>query len=42
MGGPEAKYEVQSAVSMMLNALENLPKDKTGIFVGEDGVQIPW
>jgi NAD(P)-dependent dehydrogenase (short-subunit alcohol dehydrogenase family) len=42
MGGTEAKYRVQDAVSMMLNALESLPKDQTGIFIGEDGVQIPW
>jgi NAD(P)-dependent dehydrogenase (short-subunit alcohol dehydrogenase family) len=42
MGGQEAKYQAQDAVSMMLNALENLPPDQTGIFIGEDGVQIPW
>ena len=42
MGGTEAKYRVQDAVSMMLNALESLPSDQTGIFIGEDGVQIPW
>ena len=42
MGGKEAKYEVQEAVSKMLNALERLPHDKTGIFIGEDGEPIPW
>jgi NAD(P)-dependent dehydrogenase (short-subunit alcohol dehydrogenase family) len=42
MGGQEGKYQVQDAVSMMLNALENLSPDQTGIFIGEDGVQIPW
>ena len=42
MGGKDAKYETTEAVSMMLESLENLPKDKTGIFIGEDGIEIPW
>ena len=42
MGGQEAKYQVEEAVSMMLHALEKLPHDKTGIFIGEDGEPIPW
>ncbi len=42
MGGQEAKYHVEEAVSMMLHALEKLPHDKTGIFIGEDGEPIPW
>ena len=42
MGGKTAKYAVQEAVSMMLNSLKNLPFHKTGIFIGEDGKEIPW
>ena len=42
MGGNEAKYETTEAVTMMLDSLEKLPQDKTGIFIGEDGKEIPW
>jgi hypothetical protein len=42
MGGQEAKYHVEEAVSMMIHALEKIPHDKTGIFIGEDGEPIPW
>ena len=42
MGGVEAKYQVSEAVSLMLNSLNQLPSDKTGIFIGEDGKEIPW
>ena len=42
MGGVEAKYQVSEAVSMMLHSLNQLPSDKTGIFIGEDGKEIPW
>ena len=42
MGGEEAKYETTEAVSLMLNSLEKLPENKTGIFIGEDGKEIPW
>ncbi|MDG1138734.1 MAG: SDR family oxidoreductase [Opitutales bacterium] len=42
MGGPDAKYEPNESVSMMLHTLENLKGDETGVFIGEDGIEIPW
>jgi len=42
MGGPEAKYEVEESVSLILRTLDKLDKHTTGIFIGEDGQEIPW
>ena len=42
MGGVEAKYQVSEAVSMMLHSLNQLPANQTGVFIGEDGKEIPW
>jgi NAD(P)-dependent dehydrogenase (short-subunit alcohol dehydrogenase family) len=42
MGGVKAKYQVSEAVSMMLHSLNQLPSDQTGVFIGEDGKEIPW
>ena len=42
MGGANAKYEVEESVSLMLQTLERLDTDKSGIFIGEDGKEIPW
>jgi hypothetical protein len=27
---------------MMLHSLNQLPSDQTGVFIGEDGKEIPW
>jgi len=42
MGGADAKYQVSEAVSLMLNSLNQLHGDQSGIFIGEDGKEIPW
>lgn len=42
MGGREAKYEVNQSVSMMINSFEKISLEETGIFIGEDGLTIPW
>ena len=42
MGGEEAKYDVSESVSMMLNTLKHLSIEHTGIFIGEDGEEVPW
>ena len=42
MGGPDAKYEVEESVTLILRTLDKLDEHKTGIFIGEDGQEIPW
>ena len=42
MGGDEAKYETPESVSKMINSLNQLDNNKSGIFIGEDGQIIPW
>ena len=42
MGGADAKYQVSEAVSLMLESLSQIPSNQTGIFIGEDGKEIPW
>ena len=42
MGGTDAKYEISESVEMVLSTLDNLPIEKTGIFIGEDGREIAW
>jgi NAD(P)-dependent dehydrogenase (short-subunit alcohol dehydrogenase family) len=42
MGGTDAKYEVEESVSLLLQTLEHLERHKSGIFIGEDGKEIPW
>ena len=42
MGGEGAKYEISESVSKMIDSLEKLNIDQSGIFIGEDGQTIPW
>ena len=42
MGGEGAKYETSESVSKMIDSLEKLNIDQSGIFIGEDGQTIPW
>ena len=42
MGGKDAKYEKSDAVGMMLEVIDSLNPDETGIFIGEDKTIIPW
>ena len=42
MGGSEAKYEVEESVTLILRTLDKLDEHMTGIFIGEDGQEIPW
>ncbi len=42
MGGMNAKYEIEDSVRMTLSSLASLPLEKTGVFIGEDGREIPW
>ena len=42
MGGSDAKYEVNESVRLMLQTLNNLQPGDSGIFLGEDGVEIAW
>ena len=42
MGGSEAKYEVEESVTLILRTLDKLDEHITGIFIGEDGQEIPW
>ena len=42
MGGEEAKYETPESVSKMINSLNQLDNNKSGIFICEDGQIIPW
>jgi len=42
MGGTDAKYEISESVEMVLSTLDDLPIEKTGIFIGEDGREIAW
>lgn len=42
MGGADAKYEVTESVKLMLQSIENLKPKQTGVFIGEDGVEVPW
>ena len=41
MGGEGAKYEISESVSKMIDSLEKLNIDQSGIFIGEDGQTIP-
>ena len=42
MGGKEAKYEVSESVRLFLSQINQLPASSNGIFMGEDGNEIPW
>ena len=42
MGGMEAKYEISESVRLMLRAIDLVKPDSTGVFIGEDGLEIPW
>ena len=42
MGGPDAKYEPNESVRLILHTLDNLKGDETGVFIGVDGIEIPW
>ena len=42
MGGEDAKYSVNQSVSLFLDKIEALDSTQTGIFLGEDGMPIPW
>lgn len=42
MGGSDAKYEVEESVKLLLAQINQLPKNSNGIFLGEDGNEIPW
>ena len=42
MGGSEAKYEVRESVRLMLGTIDNLDSGASGVFLGEDGLEISW
>lgn len=42
LGGSDAKYEVEESVGLILETLNNLNSEASGIFIGEDGSEIPW
>ena len=42
MGGSDAKYEVEESVRLVLSQVNQLPSLTTGVFIGEDGENIPW
>jgi NAD(P)-dependent dehydrogenase (short-subunit alcohol dehydrogenase family) len=42
MGGSEAKFSVEEAVTNMLGHLEHAGPSFNGKFLGEDGVELPW
>ena len=42
MGGKEAKYEVSESVRLFLSQINQLPASSNGVFMGEDGNEIPW
>ena len=42
MGGKEAKYEVSESVRLFISQINQLPASSNGIFMGEDGNEIPW
>jgi len=42
MGGSDAKYEVSESVRLMLETLDSLNPDDSGVFLGEDGSEISW
>lgn len=42
MGGAEADLTIPESISGMLNVIDDLSVDKTGMFFGFDGKQIPW
>ena len=42
MGGSRAKYEVSESVRLMLETIESLDSGVSGLFLGEDGLEIPW
>ena len=41
-GGSRAKYEVSESVRLMLETIESLDSGVSGLFLGEDGLEIPW
>ena len=42
MGGSEAKYETSESVRLMLGTIDNLDSGASGVFLGEDGLEISW
>ena len=42
MGGPEAKYEVVDSVKKIISVTDHLTTEQNGVFLGEDGKEIPW
>lgn len=42
MGGKDAKYEVEESVRLFLAQINQLPSSSSGLFIGEDGENIPW
>ena len=42
MGGKDAKYEVEESVRLFLAQINQLPSSLSGLFIGEDGENIPW
>ena len=42
MGGSEAKFSVEEAVTNMLGHLEHAGPSLNGKFIGEDGVELSW
>ena len=42
MGGQDAKYEVSESVRLFLSQINQLPDSSNGVFIGEDGNEIPW
>lgn len=42
MGGKEAKYEINESVRLMLQTVERLEPEASGIFIGEEGEEISW
>ena len=42
MGGSEAKYETSDSVRLMLGTIDNLNSGCSGVFLGEDGLEISW
>ena len=42
MGGSEAKYETSESVRLMLGTIDNLNSGASGVFLGEDGLEISW
>ena len=42
MGGSDAKYEVEESARLVLSQVNQLSSFATGVFIGEDGENIPW